>query len=170
MGTTVLLRIIHVLFGVFWAGTIFFLAAFLVPAVRRTGPEGGKVMYQLTRSHFIVALPLMAILTILSGLAMFWRTSGGMNAGWMASDPGRVLSLGALAALVAFAIGMTVQRPATLKIAMIVDQIQATGGGAPTPDQSAQIAALQQRAVLSLRWIAALLAVTVVCMAIFRYV
>ncbi len=35
------LRLLHILLGVFWAGTLFFIVTFLEPSVRAAGPEGG---------------------------------------------------------------------------------------------------------------------------------
>jgi hypothetical protein len=162
------LRLIHVLLGVFWAGTIFFMAAFLLPTVRQVGPEGGKVMGHLVRSRFIVVLPTAAILTILSGLGLYWET-GKLNAAWFATSQGMVLGTGATAAIVAFAIGMTIQRPSAIKSASLAAEIQA-GGGPPTAEQAALMAVLQRRIWVSVRWMAALLALAVVCMATFRAV
>lgn len=167
--TAILLRLTHVFFGVFWAGTIFFMATFLLPSVRRAGPDGGKVMYQLVRSRFVVLLPAFALLNIFSGIWLLARTSGGWDPGWMGSRPGIVLSTGGALAIVAFLIGMTVQRPASMKIAALAEEIQA-GGGPPSAEQSARMAALQKRVTTSLHWIAALIAIAVMCMAVFRYV
>jgi hypothetical protein len=168
MDAMVILRLTHIVLGVFWAGTIFFITMFLLPAVRRAGPAGGSVMYHVARSRFIVALPSAAGLTILSGAAMFWTTSGQLNPAWLGSTPGTVLSFGAACAIVTFAIGMSIQRPATIRIADLADEIQASGG-TPSAEQAARLAMLQRRVRMSLNVMSALLMAAVICMAVFRY-
>jgi hypothetical protein len=162
------LRFTHVVFGVFWAGTIFFVVSFLLPAVRKAGPDGGKVMYQLIQGPFPSALPSAAALTILSGLAMFFYPANRMASGFMGETQGIVLSTGALLAIIAFAIGMTIQRPSSLAVAALQGEIQAAGG-APTAAQSERMAALQARVALSLRWISILLGLAVAAMGTWRY-
>src|SRR2546421_472456 len=39
---TLLLRLTHILAGVFWVGAIFLIAGFLLPTARATGREGGR--------------------------------------------------------------------------------------------------------------------------------
>ena len=42
--TMVVMRTVHILLGVFWAGTFFFVVLFLEPSVRAAGLDGAKVM------------------------------------------------------------------------------------------------------------------------------
>ena len=37
----VVLRLLHIFAGVFWAGAVFMLTRFVMPAVAASGPEGG---------------------------------------------------------------------------------------------------------------------------------
>ena len=68
-----LARFVHVVCGVAWAGAVIFIAWILLPAIRATGPAGGALMQQLVRVQRLpVYLMVMAILTILSGLSLFW--------------------------------------------------------------------------------------------------
>jgi hypothetical protein len=161
------LRAIHILCGVYWAGTLFFLVTVLQPSVADLGPEGGKVQQAVIRRRL---LPLMAVLTILSGIELYRRISGGFSAAWISSRPGTTLTIGALAALVAFTIGMSVMRPSAKRVGPLAQQAQGTPEG---PDREAALAVvgrLRRRAVLAGRWVAALLAISVIAMAIFRYV
>ena len=63
-----LARVIHIVVGVFWAGTVFFNAWLLAPALRDLGPDGGKVMGALAKRGMLMILPVAGILTILSGV------------------------------------------------------------------------------------------------------
>jgi len=49
--TLLLARVVHIVGGVFWVGAMIFTSAFLLPAVRDAGPEGGKVVMGLARGQ-----------------------------------------------------------------------------------------------------------------------
>ena len=110
-----LMRILHVGFGVFWVGTLLFTTFFLFPAMRDAGPDGAKVGAQLVQKNFPVILPITAIVTILAGLWLFNRISGGFDSGYMSTNPAKVYSLGAALAVVALIVGLVVVRPAMVK-------------------------------------------------------
>ncbi len=44
---TRLLRLIHILAGIFWVGAILLIAGFLLPTSRATGREGARFMQHL---------------------------------------------------------------------------------------------------------------------------
>jgi uncharacterized membrane protein len=69
---TIILRLIHILAGVFWAGTAFLMAGFLIPTMRATGKEGGVFIQHLMRERRLHAvLGVAMLLTVLSGIAMY---------------------------------------------------------------------------------------------------
>src|SRR2546428_4872640 len=109
--TMILLRVIHILSGVFWAGATFFLVGFLQPVVAASGPEGGRLMQRLTsQKRFQMAMPVAAGLTILSGLALYGRVSAGVQIAWTTSGTGLVLAGSSGAAVLSGACGGGVQR------------------------------------------------------------
>jgi uncharacterized membrane protein len=165
-----ILRAIHVLCGVYWAGTLFFLVTLLQPSVADAGPEGGKVQQALIRRRFLEVVPLMAILTIISGIELYRRVSGGFNAAWIASGPGTTLTIGAVAGLVAFAIGISVLRPSAKKVGPLVQQAQGLPEGPEREAALGDIQRLRRRMVVAGRWVAGLLVIAVTTMAVFRYV
>lgn len=168
MGTLLLaLRIIHIVLGVFWAGTLMFVATFLEPAVRATAPEGGKVIQAMLARRYLDILPLIALLTILSGFALMWIVSGGFNPDWMGSKAGMILGTGGVVALAAFAIGVGIMRPATLKVMALAKKLPEAGAGAEAIQ--AEMAGLRRRAAVAGRWVAALLLLAVTTMAVARY-
>lgn len=166
--TLVMLRIVHVGMGVFWAGTIIFMALFIERAVRRAGPAGGAVMQEVMKLGYMVVMPVVAILTLVSGFWMYYVVSGG-HAEWFRSNTGMTLGVGGMLALLAFLIGILVMRPTMMKVQQLATQAQA----AP-PEQRdalmAQIAPLRTRGTLYLRIVAVMLAVVVLSMAVARYV
>lgn len=164
------LRVVHVVFGVFWAGTLFFVTLFLEPSVREAGPDGARVMQGLMQRRFMQVLPLSAVLTILSGLWLLWRVSAGFQPTWFGSATGITLSIGMTAAIVGFALGMSLMRPAQLRAMALAQALPQLPDDAARAAQQAVIQALRRRAAVTARWVAALLAAAVVTMAVARYV
>jgi uncharacterized membrane protein len=163
------LRLIHVLAGVFWAGSVIFVAAFLIPAVVASGPGGGQVIQQVMAVlKYPRAAGIAAVLTILAGGMLYWHDMKISTAGWAGSAPGMTYGIGALSALVAFVVFVTVIRPTGDKLLAFGRTMQARGGP-PTPEESAAISRLQMRMSRASRAGAACLAITVAAMAIARY-
>ncbi len=163
------LRLLHVVLGAFWAGTLIFFALFLVPAVRDVGPDGAKVMAALQRRRFLDVMPAVAVVTILSGFWLYWSISGGFTSAWVTSPSGLALAIGGVLAVVAFLIGVGVMRPAALRAGTLAQQVAALPEG---PERSAQLATVQQlrsRSVTAGRVVATLLALATALMAVARY-
>ncbi len=100
------LRLVHIVAGVFWVGSAVFMAAVLLPAARAAGAEGGHFMERLMQQpRTRAALGAAMLLTVLSGLAMYGRLSGGFERAWVTSPQGLALGLGAIATILAAAIG-----------------------------------------------------------------
>jgi hypothetical protein len=164
----VILRLIHIFSGVFWAGSAFVLAAFVEPAVAASQPEGNKFMQKFMSGGYLIAASIAGPLTVLAGLVMYWNDSGGLQASWIATPLGLGLTVGAIGGLVAFFIGFFITRTAAEKLAALGKQIQAAGKP-PTPEQMGQLKALQERLTSASIWVAIALAVTVAAMATARY-
>jgi uncharacterized membrane protein len=165
---TIVLRLIHIFSGVFWAGTTFFMAGFLTPSVQAAGPAGGQVMQQLIARRLSRALAAAAGLTVLSGLLLYLKDSGGLQLAWITTGAGLAFTIGGLAGMTAMFIGLFGARPATERMAAIGQEIQA-GGKPPTPEQQAEIRALQAKLAQGAMRTAALLVVALLGMAIARY-
>ena len=166
----ILLRLIHIVCGVFWAGALIFIATFLEPSVRAVGPEGGRVMLAIIRRRYLDIMPAIALLTILSGLAMMWKVSGGFSPEWMRSRYAMTLSLGASFALLAFIIGVFALRPAALRVSRLGPAMAQLPDGPAKDAQQAELAALRARMGGLGRWVAAFLALAVCAMAVARYI
>jgi hypothetical protein len=70
-------RVLHMLMGALWLGGVAVMAFFLGPALDDAGPEGGKVMAGLERHKFLTYFPIVAGLSVLSGLWLIWRFTNG---------------------------------------------------------------------------------------------
>jgi uncharacterized membrane protein len=162
------LRVVHVLGGVFWAGALLFVVFFLEPAVRAAGPDGARVMQGLQKRHYLEVVPAVAVLTLLSGLFLDWRDFGRLYPGPGASGVELALGIGGLAALVALALGLAVLRPSALRMGALGAEL-AQSAPERREGLGAEMGRLRDRMRQSGRWVAALLGIAVVGMAIARY-
>ena len=141
----IFLRLIHILSGVFWVGTVFVIAWFLIPSNRATGPAGIVVMQEvMVRRKLSVYLMTAMGLTILSGLAMYARMMMTTHGAWGSTTMAKVLGFGALCGIVGGAVGGSVSKATGLKMAAIGRAIQ-DSGAPPTEVQKAEIGALQNK-------------------------
>lgn len=165
----IVLRLLHVVLGVFWAGALFFLAWFLIPSVRDAGPDGAKVVQALQQRGFMNIVPAAALLTILSGVGLMWRVSAGFQPAWSRSPTGMALGIGAVAAIIGFGIGAGVMRPATLKAGALTQTLAQLTDASARATRTAEIQALRMRSARAARWVALFLMIAVATMAVARY-
>jgi len=168
--TVIILRLIHILAGVFWVGSVLFMAGFLIPALRAAGPAAGPIMEQIAQ---VRKLPLYmmagAILTILSGLGLYWNDSNGFQSDWMRSGTGATFGIGAVLAIVAVMVGKAVNSPAGPRMGALAAAVRARGGP-PTPAEAAEMERLQARLGSSSKLVALLVVLATATMAVARYV
>jgi uncharacterized membrane protein len=159
-----LLRIIHIMAGVFWVGGTVIMTYFVSPAVDATGEAGQKVVRHLVNNlKFSRRMSAAAGLTILAGLILYGLDARA-GATWLRSSFAIGLNIGAVFAFIGFAFGIMIGR--TMKsLAALGAQIQ----GKPTSEQAAQLQALQKQQVTYSRIAAAFLVLSVIFMAIARY-
>jgi uncharacterized membrane protein len=166
----IVLRLLHILGGVFWVGGAVVAAAFLIPTVRALGPAGGPFMAHMTqRMKFPLWMMAGSILTVISGVCLYWRDSRGFTSEWMHSPSGSVFGIGAALAIVSLVLGMTINSPTAKRMGAIAAAIQ-TAGGPPSPEQAAELQRLQRRMYLASLESAALLLLATTAMAAARYV
>jgi uncharacterized membrane protein len=164
----VVLRILHILAGVFWVGSTLLVYFFLQPAAGEVGPAAGPFMTHLSTKKRLPDVILAAAgITILAGLLMYWRVTDGLDADLITSPYGWSITLGALAAIVAVGLGGSIVRPSMKRAAQIGQEAAAAGGA--TPEQAAQIQSLQRRVRTIGNVVTPLLIFAVVAMASARY-
>ncbi len=120
------------------------------------------------KKHLVDWVLRAAALTILAGALMYWRVTGGLELDRITSAPGISLTIGALCAIAAFSLGLSVVRP-TIMSTLAIGREVAASGGPPTPEQGAQLQALQKRGKAIGQVIVPLLIVAVSGMAAARY-
>src|SRR5258706_4282467 len=106
----IVLRLVHIGGGAMWVGMMAFVTFYLTPALNEVGPDAGKVMQALQKQKIMIVMPVLALLTIISGLWMMSRLYAGPS-DFAASRMGMALNVGALSAIIPFLIGIIFMRP-----------------------------------------------------------
>jgi uncharacterized membrane protein len=163
------IRALHVLLGAFWAGAVFLLALFLVPALEEAGPAGGTVMQALMRRNMTRVLVWTGVLTVLTGLLLLWRLSNHFTSSFMGSVAGILLSTGGTLGIITLIVGVHVSKPAADKLGALGAKVAASGAP-PTADDLAEMARLRGRLNMAARLQALMLMVAVICMALGPHV
>lgn len=167
--TLLVMRLLHVGLGVFWAGVMIFNSIFLGPSIRDAGPDGAKVMAGMMRRRFMDVMPVVAILNILSGLWLYWKMSGGFEPAYMRSATGMTFGTGGLLAIIAFIIGITMVRPSMLR-AMALGPLIAQAQPQEKDAMMAQAQSYRSKAMGAGKVVALLLGLAAAAMAVARYV
>ena len=166
----VILRVLHIVAGTFWVGAVLVTVLFLFKVVGDLGPAGGQVMGALLKRRYFDAIPAAALVTLLSGIDLLRRVSGGYDGAWMGSPRGIVLSIGAIGAILGFGLGVLVGRPSTLKAIALMGRAMPLPDGQEKAALVAQAGQLRARGMGALRVTAHLLVIATACMAAARYV
>ena len=166
----VILRVLHIVGGVFWVGSVLVTVLFLFKVVGDMGPSGGQFMAALVKRHYLDAVPVSALIAVLSGVELLRRSSGGFDAAWMGSATGITISIGALAAILGLVLGLFVGRSSTLKAVALMGRAMQLPDGQEKATLVGQAAPLRARGMSALRVTAVLLVIATVCMSAARYV
>ena len=163
------LRIVHVLGGIFWLGSGLFTSFFLIPALGRLGPAGaGPVMGALQQRRLFTILPIVAVLTILSGIRLLQIASAGFSAAYFDSHTGQTFLWSGVAAVIAFVLSLLVSRPAAVRLGQLSASL-ATMPEAERAARSTEVERLRRRSGVSSTVAMILLVGSAIGMAVARY-
>lgn len=163
------LRVIHVLGGIFWVGSGLFTSFFLIPALGRLGPAGaGPVMGALQQRRLFTVLPVVAVLTILSGIRLLQIASAGFSSAYFDSRTGQTFLWSGVAAVIAFLLSLLVARPAAVRMGQLSASM-ATMPESERAARSAELGRLRQRSSLASVAATVLLIGAAIGMAVARY-
>jgi uncharacterized membrane protein len=159
-----LLRIIHIVAGVFWVGGTLIMTFFVAPTIGATGESGQKfVSHLMNNLKFSTRMSAAAGSTILAGLILYGLDARAGTA-WLRSNFAMGLGIGAGFALIGFVFGILIGRT-TKAMAQLGAQIQ----GRPSPEQLSQMQSLQKRQATVSMISVWTLVFAVIFMAIARY-
>jgi uncharacterized membrane protein len=165
----IVLRVVHILGGIFWVGGALISTLFLVPALSTLGPTAGQVFAALQKRKMMTTMFASSVLSILSGLRLLWITSGGMSSAYLATPVGRTFAWSGAIALVAFLIGVLVARPSGMRMGQIGAQM-ASAPAEEKPALVAELERLRRRNGMASVTVTTLLVLATVGMAVARYV
>jgi hypothetical protein len=164
MSTSYLLLLsTHVVTACIWVGAAFFGAWFLMPAIQATGPDGGKVMLAVQKRGWIVVLPVIATITIITGFLLYRPYMGAPG------NAAAVLGYGGLVALIAYGLGIGVVTPSYSRAAKLAAQAATVAEGADRASMLALAGRLRHRGTLFARIVSILILIAVVLMVVAKY-
>jgi uncharacterized membrane protein len=159
-----LLRIIHIVGGVFWVGGSLVMTFFVIPSIGALGESSQKfVGYLMNNLKFSSRMAAASGLTVLAGAILFGLDARA-GAAWARSSFAIGLSIGAGFALIGFVLGILVNR-SSKAMAQLGAQFQ----GKPTSEQLTQMQATQKQLATYSNLSTVALILAVVFMAIARY-
>lgn len=138
------LRFVHIIAGIFWAGGAVLMNLIIGPAIGATGDAGkqfvGHLMGKTIFSKFMLA---SGAITVLAGSILYGIDSNWFSSGWMMSPTGTGFGIGAISGIIALVFGFLIGST-NGKLALLGMQIQ----GKPTNEQLAALGALRKRQVI----------------------
>lgn len=161
-----LAKLAHVIGAVLWVGGGALQVMFIAPTAGRTGPDALPFMRNLVIDTSLTDyLTGLGLTTILSGLYLYWRIGHHITA--FASIRTAVLSIGALAGILAGVVGIGLMRPRIDELGEILDGL---GEGPPDADTQERMQALQGKLRTYGMTFLTLSLVALIGMGLFRYV
>jgi hypothetical protein len=161
-----LLRLLHIVFGVIWAGGAIFLALVLEPRLRALGPAmQGPVMRGIAPAITVI-FGVSSTITIAAGIALALRLRWGHLDTWFDTGWGVAILIGFIVAILA-AISGGMTGGLANRMSRLAGAIK---GRPPTPDEAAQLKRYGERLATLGRATAVLVTIGVGTMASARFV
>ncbi len=165
----IVLRILHIVAGVFWVGAAALVTFFLEPVAKELGPAAGPFMGEVTGKRKLpIVISVAAIVNVVAGILLYWEASNGFDPDWIGTGPGIGFTVGGIAAIVGLILGVGFIRPRFARLGAIGAEAQASGGP-PSQSQMEEVQRLNHVLKRLGMTVMTLLAIAVVAMAIARY-
>lgn len=163
------LRVLHILVAALWVGAAGLLAVVVMPAASDAGAVGGSFLASLHKRKLHVFMAASALLTVLSGIWLYWILTTGFAPAMVWSRGGLVFGIGGLCGLLALIIGGSVIGPGFARLAELAGQTDAVSE-ARRAAQAQRIAAIHRRTTLASKGALVLIVVALVLMGVGHYV
>ena len=139
MLTLLVLRFIHIVASVCWAGGGFIFFLFVEPTAKALAPTGMQfVDHMVTKRRFSIFMVVSSTLTVLTGAVLIWQYASGNWLSYVKTGPGLGFALGSMVGVAVYLVGMLGVNPRAIRLSKIGQEIQAAGGP-PTPAQGAEM-------------------------------
>ncbi len=164
----VILRLLHILSGVFWVGAALMLTFFISPTVGATKEAGQSFMrHFMGNTKFNLAMWTSAITAVIAGAILYWINSDGFTSAWTHSGPGLGFAIAAGFAYAGLIVGIF-QNKNSNALAKLGGQVQSQGTP-PSPEQAARLQSLNKALATGGMLNVTFLILATVGMAIARY-
>jgi uncharacterized membrane protein len=164
-------RVVHIMAGIAWAGSVYLLVVYVQPTAAAVGPASAPFMGELLGKRRLVdGLIGLGSITVIGGLFLYWHDwhAYGSLGNWIDSRFGIMITIGAVSAIVALAFGIFGTRPNVKRLLALGREV-AGSGGPPSPDQAQEIARIQRLLKIFARLSLAFIGIAAFCMAVGRY-
>ncbi len=152
-----------------WFGGALIGSFLPAPTAKALGRQAQPFMDHLAKRRRIgVYSPIIAALTILSGAALYWRDSGGLQVSWITTPTGLGFSMGALAGIATFIGGAVLVWPNIAAQTAVQNEL-AISVAAATDVQRGRLARAGRQMQLADRIDRPLIVTAGVMMAVARY-
>ena len=158
------LRFLHIIAGILWAGGALTMSFFVAPTMGATGDAGKQFAgYLMAKTRFSTFMMVNALITVLAGSILYGIDSNWFQSAWMHSPTGIGFGIGAVTGIVAFVFGGMLGN-INKALGMLGAQIQ----GKPTANQLNALQALMARQANASKWNTVFMLITIVLMASAR--
>lgn len=165
----ILLRVTHIGAAMIWFGGAVLGTFYFSPIGKALGPAAQPFFDAAEKRGFGILFPTAATLTVLSGLGLYWRDSGGLQLAWITSPSGLAFTAGGLAAVVSLVGGFILIGPSMAEQSAVNNELALVGGGPPDAYQQARLDRADRRMQLATRIDFPLIAFAALTMAVGRY-
>jgi uncharacterized membrane protein len=163
------LRLVHILSGIFWVGSMMYSTFFLAPALGSSPAIAGQVMAGLQKRRLFTILPIVALLTILSGTRLLWIASAGFSDSYFDTPTGRTFVWSAMAATIAFLLSLLVSRPGFVRMGRLSASLATATDESARQGITAEMQRLSRRVSIANGFVVVLLLFAAAGMATARY-
>jgi len=165
----IVLRFVHVIASVCWAGGGFVTFLFIGPTAKDLAPAGMQFLAHMAgKRRFNTFMVINSTLTVLSGALLLWASTGGDLVTYMKTGPGLGFALGSLAGVVVYFVGMFGIGMPLGKLTQLGEEIQ-KAGTPPTPEQVAEMQKLEKTISINEKIDFALVLTSLILMGTARY-
>jgi hypothetical protein len=133
------------------------------------GPDGGKVAISLKRRGYLVAIPVIAVTAILTGVWLYWRFTAGFSPEVSRTPGAMAFGTGGILAILSFLIGMLMISRSMMRATALMQQAMASSDDHDKRRLMAAAAGFRGRAAVGGRVVAMLVVITIVLMSIGHY-
>jgi uncharacterized membrane protein len=164
-----ILRLVHILGAIFWVGSLSFTSFFLIPALGASPAVAGQVMAGLQKRRLFTVLPIVALLTIASGIRLLSIAAADFSGAYFSTPTGRTFAASAIVATVGFLLSLLISRPAFVRVGRLGASLAATPDEGARQRITAEMQRLSRRVTVANAIVVVLLIFAAAGMATARY-